>query len=48
MHLLSAHTAVRGDNIRAMVLSDLFVKDILNISAGKDANIMVSLSFYIY
>jgi len=45
MHLLSTHTAVRGNNICAMVLSDLFVKDILNMSAGKDAKIMVS-SFY--
>jgi len=48
MQLMMTHTALRGDNVRALLLSDLFVKDILNPSAGKEVKVMVSFYSIFY
>lgn len=43
MHLLCTATAYRGDNSRELGWSDLFVRPVMNVSAGYDAKIMVRL-----
>jgi hypothetical protein len=43
MHLLCTASAYRGENVREVGLSDLFIRDVQNVSAGYESKIMVSL-----